>query len=65
MKALVGGGHADRVVDRQLAAPGWRRATTGRPRIDRRARFAEIPAAIAYLEHGRAGARAKVVVEVA
>jgi NADPH:quinone reductase-like Zn-dependent oxidoreductase len=34
-----------------------------RPRIDRRYRFAEIPAAIAYLEQGRA--RAKVVVEVA
>jgi NADPH:quinone reductase-like Zn-dependent oxidoreductase len=34
-----------------------------RPRIDRRYRFAEIPAAIAYLEQGRA--RAKVVVEAA
>jgi NADPH:quinone reductase-like Zn-dependent oxidoreductase len=34
-----------------------------RPQIDRRYRFAEIPAAIAYLEHGHA--RAKVVVEVA
>jgi NADPH:quinone reductase-like Zn-dependent oxidoreductase len=34
-----------------------------RPRIDRRYRFAELPAAIAYLEQGRA--RAKVVVEVA
>jgi NADPH:quinone reductase-like Zn-dependent oxidoreductase len=34
-----------------------------RPRIDRRYRFADIPAAIAYLEQGRA--RAKVVVEVA
>ena len=34
-----------------------------RPRIDRRYRFAEIPAAIAYLEQGRA--RAKVVVGVA
>jgi NADPH:quinone reductase-like Zn-dependent oxidoreductase len=33
-----------------------------RPRIDRRYRFAELPAAIAYLEQGRA--RAKVVVEV-
>jgi NADPH:quinone reductase-like Zn-dependent oxidoreductase len=33
-----------------------------RPQIDRRYRFAEIPAAIAYLEQGRA--RAKVVVEV-
>jgi NADPH:quinone reductase-like Zn-dependent oxidoreductase len=31
-----------------------------RPRIDRRYRFAEVPAAIAYLEHGHA--RAKVVV---
>jgi NADPH:quinone reductase-like Zn-dependent oxidoreductase len=34
-----------------------------RPRIDRRYRFAELPAAIAYLEQGRA--RGKVVVEVA
>jgi len=34
-----------------------------RPQIDRRYRFAELPAAIAYLEHGRA--RGKVVVEVA
>jgi NADPH:quinone reductase-like Zn-dependent oxidoreductase len=34
-----------------------------RPRIDRRYRFAEIPAAIAYLEQGHA--RAKVVVGVA
>jgi NADPH:quinone reductase-like Zn-dependent oxidoreductase len=34
-----------------------------RPRIDRRFRFAEIPAAIAYLEQGRA--RAKVVAGVA
>ena len=34
-----------------------------RPQIDRRYRFAEIPAAIAYLEHGHA--RGKVVVEVA
>jgi NADPH:quinone reductase-like Zn-dependent oxidoreductase len=34
-----------------------------RPRIDRRYRFAEIPAAIAYLEQGRA--RAKVVVGLA
>jgi NADPH:quinone reductase-like Zn-dependent oxidoreductase len=34
-----------------------------RPRVDRRYRFADIPAAIAYLEQGRA--RAKVVVEVA
>jgi NADPH:quinone reductase-like Zn-dependent oxidoreductase len=34
-----------------------------RPQIDRRYRFAEIPAAIAYLEQGRA--RAKVVVGVA
>lgn len=34
-----------------------------RPQIDRRYGFAEIPAAIAYLEQGRA--RAKVVVEVA
>jgi NADPH:quinone reductase-like Zn-dependent oxidoreductase len=33
------------------------------PRIDRRYRFADIPAAIAYLEQGRA--RAKVVAEVA
>jgi NADPH:quinone reductase-like Zn-dependent oxidoreductase len=33
-----------------------------RPQIDRRYRFTEIPAAIAYLEQGRA--RAKVVVEV-
>jgi NADPH:quinone reductase-like Zn-dependent oxidoreductase len=34
-----------------------------RPQIDRRYAFAEIPAAIAYLEHGHA--RGKVVVEVA
>jgi NADPH:quinone reductase-like Zn-dependent oxidoreductase len=34
-----------------------------RPRIDRRYRFAEIPAAIAYLEQGHA--KAKVVAEVA
>jgi NADPH:quinone reductase-like Zn-dependent oxidoreductase len=34
-----------------------------RPRIDRRYRFAELPAAIAYLEQGHA--RGKVVVEVA
>jgi NADPH:quinone reductase-like Zn-dependent oxidoreductase len=34
-----------------------------RPQIDRRYPFAEIPAAIAYLEQGRA--RAKVVVGVA
>jgi NADPH:quinone reductase-like Zn-dependent oxidoreductase len=34
-----------------------------RPRIDRRYRFAELPAAVAYLEQGHA--RAKVVVEVA
>jgi NADPH:quinone reductase-like Zn-dependent oxidoreductase len=34
-----------------------------RPRIDRRYPFAEIPAAIAYLEQGHA--RAKVVAEVA
>jgi NADPH:quinone reductase-like Zn-dependent oxidoreductase len=34
-----------------------------RPQIDRRYRFADIPAAIAYLEQGRA--RAKVVVEIA
>ena len=34
-----------------------------RPQIDRRYPFAEIPAAIAYLEQGRA--RGKVVVEVA
>jgi NADPH:quinone reductase-like Zn-dependent oxidoreductase len=34
-----------------------------RPRIDRRYRFAELPAAIAYLEQGHA--KAKVVVEVA
>ena len=34
-----------------------------RPLIDRRYRFADIPAAIAYLEQGRA--RAKVVVRVA
>jgi NADPH:quinone reductase-like Zn-dependent oxidoreductase len=34
-----------------------------RPQIDRRYRFADIPAAIAYLEQGRA--RAKVVAEVA
>jgi NADPH:quinone reductase-like Zn-dependent oxidoreductase len=34
-----------------------------RPQIDRRYRFADIPAAIAYLEQGRA--RAKVVVGVA
>jgi NADPH:quinone reductase-like Zn-dependent oxidoreductase len=34
-----------------------------RPQIDRRYRFADLPAAIAYLEQGRA--RAKVVVEVA
>ena len=33
-----------------------------RPQIDRRYRFTEIPAAIAYLEQGRA--RAKVVAEV-
>ena len=33
-----------------------------RPQIDRRYRFADLPAAIAYLEQGRA--RAKVVVEV-
>jgi NADPH:quinone reductase-like Zn-dependent oxidoreductase len=33
-----------------------------RPQIDRRYRFADIPAAIAYLEQGRA--RAKVVIEV-
>jgi NADPH:quinone reductase-like Zn-dependent oxidoreductase len=33
-----------------------------RPQIDRRYRFSEIPAAIAYLEQGRA--RAKVVIEV-
>jgi len=38
-------------------------AGTVRPRIDRRYRFADIPAAIAYLEQGRA--RAKVVVGVA
>ena len=37
-------------------------AGTVRPWIDRRYRFAEVPAAIAYLEQGRA--RAKVVVEV-
>jgi NADPH:quinone reductase-like Zn-dependent oxidoreductase len=42
----------------QLLAAG-----TVRPQIDRRYRFAEIPAAIAYLEQGRA--RAKVVAEVA
>jgi NADPH:quinone reductase-like Zn-dependent oxidoreductase len=34
-----------------------------RPRIDRRYRFAELPAAIAYLEQGHA--KAKVVLEVA
>ena len=34
-----------------------------RPQIDRRYRFADIPAAIAYLEQGRA--RAKVVIEMA
>jgi NADPH:quinone reductase-like Zn-dependent oxidoreductase len=34
-----------------------------RPRIDRRYGFADLPAAIAYLEQGRA--RAKVVVTVA
>src|SRR4029453_17136345 len=34
-----------------------------RPQIDRRYRFAELPAAVAYLEQGHA--RAKVVVEVA
>jgi len=34
-----------------------------RPQIDRRYAFAELPAAIAYLEQGHA--RAKVVVEVA
>jgi 2-desacetyl-2-hydroxyethyl bacteriochlorophyllide A dehydrogenase len=34
-----------------------------RPRIDRRYRFTDLPAAIAYLEQGRA--RAKVVIEVA
>ena len=34
-----------------------------RPQIDRRYAFADIPAAIAYLEQGHA--RAKVVVEVA
>ena len=34
-----------------------------RPRIDRRYRFADLPAAIAYLEQGRA--KSKVVVEVA
>ena len=34
-----------------------------RPRIDRRYRFTDLPAAIAYLEQGRA--RAKVVVEMA
>jgi NADPH:quinone reductase-like Zn-dependent oxidoreductase len=34
-----------------------------RPRIDRRYRFADLPAAIAYLEKGRA--KSKVVVEVA
>ena len=34
-----------------------------RPQIDRRYRFADLPAAIAYLEQGRA--RAKVVVEMA
>ena len=34
-----------------------------RPRIDRRYAFADLPAAIAYLEQGRA--RSKVVVEVA
>ena len=34
-----------------------------RPQIDRRYRFAELPAAIAYLEQGHA--RAKVVAEVA
>jgi NADPH:quinone reductase-like Zn-dependent oxidoreductase len=34
-----------------------------RPQIDRRYRFADIPAAVAYLEQGRA--RAKVVVEIA
>jgi NADPH:quinone reductase-like Zn-dependent oxidoreductase len=37
-------------------------AGTVRPQIDRRYRFADIPAAIAYLEQGRA--RAKVVVAV-
>jgi NADPH:quinone reductase-like Zn-dependent oxidoreductase len=36
---------------------------TVRPRIDRRYRFAELPAAIAYLEHGHASA--KVVAEMA
>jgi NADPH:quinone reductase-like Zn-dependent oxidoreductase len=36
---------------------------TVRPRIDRRYRFAELPAAIAYLEQGHA--RAKVVAEMA
>jgi NADPH:quinone reductase-like Zn-dependent oxidoreductase len=34
-----------------------------RPHIDRRYRFTDIPAAIAYLEQGRA--RAKVVVAMA
>jgi NADPH:quinone reductase-like Zn-dependent oxidoreductase len=34
-----------------------------RPQIERRYRFADLPAAIAYLEQGHA--RAKVVVEVA
>jgi NADPH:quinone reductase-like Zn-dependent oxidoreductase len=34
-----------------------------RPQIDRRYRFAELPAAIAYLEHGRA--KGKVIVKVA
>jgi NADPH:quinone reductase-like Zn-dependent oxidoreductase len=38
-------------------------AGTVRPQIDRRYPFAEIPAAIAYLEQGRA--RGKVVVGVA
>ena len=38
-------------------------AGTLRPQIDRRYRFAELPAAIAYLEQGNA--KGKVVIEVA
>ena len=67
LRSVAGQGHAQnpRVTLPRERPDQRKRVEAGkvRPQIDRRYRFAEIPAAVAYLEQGHA--RAKVVVEVA
>jgi NADPH:quinone reductase-like Zn-dependent oxidoreductase len=69
MDVSLGGGKDTAMVSAHVAAKDLEllseliEAGKVRPQIDRRYPFAEIPAAIAYLEHGHA--RAKVVVGMA